>query len=129
VDRWRSFARLVLLGGCCGEGLWLRGAAVRMTVVRGLRCGIVLVEPMSLKSAARPFGIEQVRLLTLIVSTSEVRSYAVPAEGYEPMGHFGKVGRVAGWRWQGRSDRGDDGQAAGPLARLTPQVVGCPLRI
>jgi hypothetical protein len=71
------------------------------TVVRGLRCGIVLVETMSVKSASRPFGIEQVRLLTLTASTSEERSYADPAERYEPEGHLGKPA----------VSRADDGKA------------------
>jgi hypothetical protein len=59
-------------------------------------CLSVLVVVVGIKGASRPFGIEQVRLLTHTLTTREGRSYADPAEGFESGGHFGKVGRVAG---------------------------------
>jgi hypothetical protein len=55
-------------------------------VVRGLRCGMVLVAMVCVKSASRPFGIEQARLLTHTIATRQGRSYADPAEGSEPQG-------------------------------------------
>jgi hypothetical protein len=67
---------------------------------------------LRVKSASRPFGVEQVRLLTRSTTTSEGRSYADPAEGYEPVGRPSQSGSCCGvtiaslvgsrgWRSQG----------------------------
>ena len=56
--------------------LWFAGALGLW--LRGLRCVIVLVGLVQVKSASRPFGLEQVRLLTCPIPTREGRSYADP---------------------------------------------------
>jgi len=61
--------------GCAASAMWLRG----------LRCVMVLAEAMGIKGASRPCGLEQVRPLTPTTSAREGRSYADPAQSYEPL--------------------------------------------
>ena len=101
--------------------------------LRGLRCGSVLVEVLGIKSASRPFGLEQVRLLTPSTSTREGRSYADPAQRYElhqgiPSARVVSVGSVGpgGWAvleivaWFGRLPAcGADTGLLGAIGRTT----------